>query len=77
MITPLEEHVLKAQDFAAGLAAMGQLSDMLEKSREADLAVRDPELNASVRVEALRESRRINQAFNIVAIARAACGISA
>lgn len=77
LVTPLEEHVLNAQDFAAGLAAMGQLREMLEKSAECSAAMKDRELPNQVRIEALNESRRINQAFNIVAVARAACGISA
>jgi hypothetical protein len=77
MITPLEEHVLKAQDFVAGLAAMAQYREMLRQDAECALVSRDHDQPTMVRAEALKESRRLNQAFELVAVARAACGISA
>ena len=76
-ITPLEEAVLDAYDFAAGLAALAMVQEMLTKSAECRLAYRDFELPREVRAQALKESRTINTQLNVVAMARAAGGISA
>ena len=38
-ITPLEEAVLNAQDFAAGMAAMATLDEMLTKSKECRIKI--------------------------------------
>mgnify|MGYP003128609015 CR=1 FL=1 len=75
--TPLEEAVLNAHDFAAGLAAMAQLEEMLTKSKECRIAWHDRDLPREVRVEALKESREINSALSLVATVRAVIGISA
>lgn len=76
-ITPLEEAVLNAQDFAAGMAAMATLDEMLTKSKECRIAWSDRDLPREVRTEALKESRQINSVLSFLASARAAAGISA
>jgi len=76
-ITPLEEAVINAQDFAAGLASMALVHDMILRSEEYNTAMKDRELPHEVRVQALKDSRHCNQTLNLVATARAVMGISA
>ena len=56
-ITPLEEAVLNAHEFAAGLASMGIVHDMVQRSEESSKAMRDRELPREIRVQALQDSR--------------------
>ncbi len=76
-ITPLEEAVLNAHEFAAGLASMAIVNDMVQRSEESSKALCDRDLPREIRVQALKDSRECNQALNLVAEARALCGISA
>ena len=77
-ITPsMEEAVLNAYDFAAGMAALAMIQDMIAKSEECRLACRDFDLPREIRAQALKESRALNTQFSVVAMARSACGISA
>jgi len=76
-ITPLEEAILNAHEFAAGLASMAIVHDMVQRSEESSKAVRDRELPREIRAQALKDGRECNQALNLVASARALVGISA
>ena len=76
-ITPLEEAILNAHEFAAGLASMAIVHDMVQRSEESSKAVRDRELPREIRAQALNDGRECNQALNLVASARALVGISA
>jgi hypothetical protein len=73
-MTGMEAATLNAQDFASGLAALHQFKEMLTKSKECEMAVKDRELPLDVRVEALKEGRHLNQIFSTVAAARALVG---
>ena len=77
IITPLEEAVINAYDFAAGLASMALVYDMIQRSEECSIAVKDRELPHEIRVQALKDSRHCNQTLNLVATAREVMGISA
>lgn len=76
-LTPLEEAALNAHDFVAGLAISGMIQQMIDRSGELDLIVKDRSLEKSIRADALAEKRNINLQLNIVASANALSGIGA
>ena len=76
-ITPLEVAALNAYDFAVGLGVMALIQDLVKQGDEARIGARDRSLPHDVRAEALRSGRDANQQLDLVAVAQAACGISA
>jgi hypothetical protein len=76
-ITPLEDAVLRAHDFAIGLATVGAVQDMIKRSEESGRTARDRTKNLAVRTEAMKKSRQANFELNLIASARAVLGISA
>ena len=76
-ITPLEDAILRAHDFAIGLATIGAVQDIIKRSEESGKAVRDRALDRETRSAALKESRQANLELNMIAEARAILGISA
>ena len=76
-ITPLEEAVLNAQDFSAGMALSGMIQTLIDRSDELEKTVKDRSLDREKRTAALQERRNINLQLNIVASANAVAGIGA
>lgn len=76
-LTPLEEAVLNAQDFSAGMALSGMIMKLLERSDELKKIVTDPSIDFESRTVALRERRDINMQLNVVATAQSVAGIAA
>ena len=76
-ITPLEEAIINAHEFAAGLASAAIINDMVLRSEESTKAIFDRDLPQDVRAQALKDRRECNQALNLVASAQALIGISA
>lgn len=76
-LTPLEEAVLNAQDFSAGMALSGMIMKLLERSDELKKIVTDPSIDFESRSVALRERRDINMQLNVVATAQSVAGIAA
>jgi len=68
--TSLEEAILDAQDFAAGLALFGKIQELIDRGSECRIGYLDRDLPREVRAEALRESRDINQQLALVATLR-------
>jgi len=76
-ITPLEEAILNAQDFSAGMAVSGMIQNLISRSEELKLIVQDRSLPNSARADALKERRNINLQLDIVASTQAVAGIGA
>ena len=76
-LTPLEEAVLNAQDFSAGMALSAMIQQLIDRSDKLQKVVNDRTLERSKRAEAIRERRDINLQLNIVASANALSGIGA
>ena len=76
-LTPLEEAVLNAQDFSAGMALSAMVQQLIDRSDELRKVVNDRSLERGQRAEALKERRDINLQLNIVASANALSGIGA
>ena len=75
--TPLEEAVLSAIDFAAGIALSAQVQNLIDRSIELDNKVKDRTLDKPARAEALREVRDINNQLSIVSTMCLLTGVSA
>ena len=75
--TPLEEAVLSAIDFAAGIALSAQVQTLIDRSIELDSKVKDRTLDKAARAEALREVRDINNQLSIVSTMCLLTGVSA
>jgi hypothetical protein len=69
-LTEMEEAILDAQDFAAGLAVTARVQELIERGEECRAGLLDKEIPRAVRVEALKESRLINQQLALVATLR-------
>ena len=77
-LTPLEEAVLNAQDFAAGMAVSTMVQELIERSDALQKTVNDPlALDHRERAEAIKERRHINLQLEIVAAAQAVAGVTA
>ena len=76
-LTPLEEAVLNAQDFSAGMALSAMVQQLIDRSDELRKVVNDRSLERGQRAEALKERRDINLQLNIVATAQAVAGVMA
>tara|TARA_Y100000004_G_C8683849_1_gene314517 strand:- start:68 stop:310 length:243 start_codon:yes stop_codon:yes gene_type:complete len=76
-ITPLEEAILNAQDFSAGMAVSGMVLNLINRSEELGLIIKDRSLPNSARADALKERRDINLQLDIVASSQAVAGIGA
>ena len=76
-LTPLEEAVLNAQDFSAGMALSAVIQNLVNRSDELQKTVNDRSLERSERAAALKERRNINLQLNIVATAQAVAGVTA
>ena len=76
-LTPLEEAVLNAQDFSAGMALSVMVQKLIDRSDELRKLVNDRSLERSERAAALKERRDINLQLDIVATAQAAAGVMA
>ena len=76
-LTPLEEAVLNAQDFSAGLALSAMVQNLVSRSDELQKTANDRSLDRSERVKALRERRDINLQLNLVATVNAVAGVAA
>ena len=76
-LTPLEEAVLNAQDFSAGMALSAMIQNLVDRSDELQKTVNDRSLERSERAAALKERRDINLQLNIVATAQAVAGVTA
>jgi hypothetical protein len=75
--TPLEEAVINAQDFSAGMALSAMVQRLINRSDELEKLVRDRTVERTKRAEALRERRDINLQLNIVATAQSLSGVIA
>lgn len=75
--TPLEEAVLNAQDFSAGMALSAMVQKLIDRSDELRKLVNDRSLERSERAAALKERRDINLQLDIVATAQAVAGVIA
>ena len=75
--TPLEEAVLSAIAFAAGIALSAQVQTLIDRSIELDNKVKDRTLDKAARAEALREVRDINNQLSIVSTMCLLTGVSA
>ena len=76
-LTPLEEAVLNAQDFSAGMALSVMVQKLIDRSDELRKLVNDRSLERSERAAALKERRDINLQLDNVATAQAAAGVMA
>lgn len=76
-LTPLEEAILNAQDFSAGMAVCAMVMDLIERSDKLQKTVNDRSLERSERAKALKERRDINLQLEIVAAAQAVAGVTA
>ncbi len=76
-LTPLEEAVLNAQDFSAGMALSAMVQKLMDRSDELRKLVNDRSLERSERAAALKERRDINLQLDIVATAQAVTGVMA
>ena len=76
-LTPLEEAVLNAQDFSAGMALSVMVQKLIDRSDELRKLVNDRSLERSERAAALKERRDLNLQLDIVATAQAAAGVMA
>ena len=76
-LTPLEEAVLNAQDFSAGMALSAMVQKLIDRSDELRELVNDRSLERSERAAALKERRDINLQLDIVATAQAVAGVTA
>ena len=76
-LTPLEEAVLNAQDFSAGMALSVMVQKLIDRSDELRKLVNVRSLERSERAAALKERRDINLQLDIVATAQAAAGVMA
>lgn len=76
-LTPLEEAVLNAQDFSAGMALSAMVQQLIDRSDELQKVVNDRSLERTERSAALKERRNINLQLNIVASANALTGTGA
>ncbi len=76
-LTPLEEAVLNAQDFSAGMALSAMVQKLIDRSDELRNLVNDRSLERSERAAALKERRDINLQLDIVATAQAVTGVMA
>ncbi len=76
-LTPLEEAVLNAQDFSAGMALSAMVQKLIDRSDELRKLVNDRSLERSERAAALKERRDINLQLDIVATAQAVTGVMA
>ena len=76
-LTPLEEAVLNAQDFSAGMALSVMVQKLIDRSDELRKLVNDRSLERSERAAALKERRDINLQLDIVATAQAVAGVMA
>ena len=76
-MTPLEEAVLNAYDFSAGLALSAVVKKLVDRSDELERTVRDRSLDRSERASAMKERRDVHLQLKIVASANAVVGIGA
>ena len=76
-LTPLEEAVLNAQDFSAGMALSAMVQKLIDRSDALQKLVNDRSLERSERAAALKERRDINLQLDIVATAQAVAGVMA
>jgi len=76
-LTPLEEAVLNAQDFSAGMALSAMVQQLIDRSDELRKLVNDRTLERSERTAALKERRDINLQLEVVATAQAVAGVTA
>ena len=76
-LTPMEEAVLNAQDFSAGMALSAMVQKLIDRSDELRKLVNDRSLERSERAAALKERRDINLQLDIVATAQAVAGVMA
>ena len=76
-LTPLEEAVLNAQDFSAGMALSAMVQKLIDRSDELRKLVNDRSLERSERAAALKERRDIILQLDIVATAQAVAGVMA
>ena len=76
-LTPLEEAILNAQDFSAGMALSAMVQKLIDRSDELRKLVNDRSLERSERAAALKERRDINLQLDIVATAQAVAGVMA
>lgn len=76
-LTPLEEAILNAQDFSAGMALSAMVQNLIDRSDELRKTVNNRTLERSERAAALQERRDINLQLNLVATAQAVAGVTA
>jgi len=75
-MTPLEEAINNATNFAVSLATSAVIIDLLVRGDQANLVARDRTNPMELRARALQEARQINQLLNAVAIDRSERGIT-
>tara|TARA_R110000824_G_scaffold400358_1_gene607730 strand:+ start:168 stop:404 length:237 start_codon:yes stop_codon:yes gene_type:complete len=76
-LTPLEYAVLNAHEVPIGIAGMVLLQNLITQGDEASQGAKDQTLPHDIRIEALKESRHVNQTITLLAVIQESNGISA
>ena len=74
-LTPMEEAVINAQDFAAGMALSAMVQNLIKKGEESMSVLKDRNASSEDRLAALVESRSITTSLSIVASMQGISGI--
>jgi len=75
--TPLEIAIIRAHEFAAGIAAQAAMEDIVRQIEECNLGVSDDTLPTDVRIRAGKQLRGITALIQVIATGRETVGISA
>ena len=75
--TPMEEAILNAHEFAAGMAALGIVHDLVKKSTADLTGSTDLALPLDVRIQARQDANAAIQMLSLIATTQAVVGISA
>jgi len=76
-VTPFEEAVLRANDFAAGLALSGIVMNLIQEGEDHKAVMHDRTRTLAERKVALKEARKINDTLSVVALTQSVMGIGA
>jgi hypothetical protein len=75
--TPFEQAILNAYDFAAGMAALALVQDLVERSQTEMTGFTDQEMTSAARIAAYKDITDANNALSLIASTQAVAGISA
>ena len=76
-LTPLDAAKIRALEFSGGLACLWHVQQLVEKDADAKIAIKARTLPNEIRSQAIKDMRDTNLQLQVVAEARALCGISA